>query len=123
MSDPTLDPAQEAIRLAYQALRTNSRNEARQFAAEAARLAPQLEDPWLILAALAEPQASIRYLNRALEINPASPRARKGMQWAVKRMRSGSDLEGAFDQAAAPICRRQRFWPRPLSRNLSLLPR
>jgi lipoprotein-anchoring transpeptidase ErfK/SrfK len=49
-------------------------------------LAPQLEDPWLILAAVASPRASMSYIKRALQINPDSPRARKGMQWALKRL-------------------------------------
>jgi lipoprotein-anchoring transpeptidase ErfK/SrfK len=39
------------------------------------------------LAALASPKASVAYLNRALEINPGSERARQGMHWAVKRLR------------------------------------
>ena len=101
MNDANPNQAQEAIRQAYQALRANNRNEARQFAAEAVRLAPQLEDPWLILAALASPQASAQYLKRALQINPASPRARKGMQWAIQRMGSGSSLEETPELAAA----------------------
>jgi lipoprotein-anchoring transpeptidase ErfK/SrfK len=49
-------------------------------------LAPQLEDPWLILAAVASPRGSVSYIQRALQINPNSPRARKGMQWALQRL-------------------------------------
>ena len=88
MTDPQFSNAQEYIRLAYQALRTNNRDQARQYAMQAAEIAPKLEDPWLILGAISEPQAAVGYLNRALEINPASVRARKGMQWAVQRLRS-----------------------------------
>ncbi|GIV63283.1 MAG: hypothetical protein KatS3mg045_0622 [Bellilinea sp.] len=72
---------------ARRALRQGDRSAARRLAAEAARLQPNLEEAWLILAALAEPQASIQYLTRALQINPASQRARRGMHWAVQRLR------------------------------------
>ena len=60
---------------------------ARRFAQQAAKLAPDLEEPWLLLAALATPEASLEYLNRALEINPESKRARQGMHWAIQRLR------------------------------------
>jgi lipoprotein-anchoring transpeptidase ErfK/SrfK len=45
-----------------------------------------LEDPWLILAAVASPRASVPFIQRALQINPDSLRARKGMQWALQRL-------------------------------------
>ncbi len=96
MTDPQFSDAQEYIRLAYQALRTNNREQARQYAVQAAEFAPHLEDPWLILGAISEPQAAVGYLKRALEINPSSARARKGMQWAVQRLRA------APGQPAAP---------------------
>ena len=94
MSQETNVQAQNLIRQAYQALRQGNRSEARQRAVEAARLAPNLEDPWLILAALANPTAAVAYLNKALEINPSSPRALQGMQWATRG-------EGARSTAAA----------------------
>lgn len=68
-------------------MRANNRTEARQWAEHAAMLAPHMEDPWLILAAIASPRASLEYLQRALKINPTSPRARKGMEWATQRLR------------------------------------
>jgi hypothetical protein len=48
---------------------------------------PDMEDPWLILAAVAMPKASIAYLERALAINPHSERARKGLQWAGRKLK------------------------------------
>jgi lipoprotein-anchoring transpeptidase ErfK/SrfK len=83
MNEETNAQAQALIRQAYQALRQGNRNEARQKAVEAARLSTNLEDPWLILAALASPQAAVAYLRKALEINPSSQRALQGMQWAI----------------------------------------
>ncbi len=70
------------------ALRNHDNTQARQFAIQAAHLDPNLEEPWLILAALSGPDASIVFLKRALEVNPASVRARKGMHWAIQRQRS-----------------------------------
>lgn len=76
-----------AVQKAREALRNNNRTEARQWAERAASLAPQMEDPWLILAAVASPRASVEYIQQALKINPNSPRARKGMEWAMQRLR------------------------------------
>ncbi len=81
-------PAQENLQLAWQAMRRKDRAAARRYATEAARLDSTLEEPWLILAALATPEASVQYLQRALEINPASSQARKGMHWAAQRLRA-----------------------------------
>ena len=78
--------AQKAIQNAREALRDGDRKAARHWAEQAAKLAPQLEDPWLILASVASPRASVAFIERALQINPDSPRARKGMQWALKRL-------------------------------------
>ena len=85
---PEPDSAQPAIREAYRALRRGDRRAARRWAEQAAGLAPESEEPWLLLAALGSPRASLDYLERALEINPRSPRARKGMHWTVKRLRA-----------------------------------
>ena len=78
--------AQKALKNAREALRDGNRSVARRWAEHAAKLAPQLEDPWLILAAVANPRASVAFIERALQINPDSPRARKGMQWALQRL-------------------------------------
>jgi len=78
--------AQKALQNAREALRSGDRSAARQWAEQAAKLAPQLEDPWLILASVASPRASVSFIERALEINPDSPRAHKGMKWAMARL-------------------------------------
>jgi lipoprotein-anchoring transpeptidase ErfK/SrfK len=80
--------AEQAVNLARQALQRGDRHIARHYATRAAALNPQLEDAWLFLAAVASPHASLAYLQRALEINPASQRARMGMHWAVQRLRA-----------------------------------
>jgi lipoprotein-anchoring transpeptidase ErfK/SrfK len=81
-----LAQAQKAIQNAREALRDGNRGAARRWAEQAVKLAPHLEDPWLILASVASPKASVAFIERALQVNPESPRARKGMQWALKRL-------------------------------------
>lgn len=68
---------------------------ARRLAWKAVKLAPDQEQPWLFLASLSSPQASIVYLRKALEINPQSQAARRGMRWAADRLRK-------LDAAARP---------------------
>ena len=86
--NPPVDPAaQQAVRQALQAMRGKDHREARRWAEQAIRLDPKLEDAWLVLAAVASPEASLFYLNKALEANPNSQRARKAMHWAAGRLR------------------------------------
>ncbi len=82
-----LAEARLAVRNAREALENNDRTQARKWAEHAARLAPKMEDPWLILAAVASPRASLEYIRTALKLNPNSTRARRGMQWAMQRLR------------------------------------
>lgn len=93
-------PANQALRLAKQAIREGRRGEAFQHAKRASELAPGLEEPWLILGALATPVESVYYLRKALAINPISEPARKGMHWAVQRMRAQTGELPAGGQSA-----------------------
>lgn len=81
------DKVQFAVNQALEAYRKGYRIEARRWAEKAVALSPDQETPWLVLASLGSPRASIDYILRALEINPNSKRARKGMHWAVQRYR------------------------------------
>jgi len=85
--------AQQCIHDAREALRNGDRSVARRWAEQAAVLAPQLEDPWLLLAAVSNPRASVAFIERALKINPDSLRAQKGMQWAVNRLQENPPQE------------------------------
>ncbi len=67
-------------------MKKGERIEARQYVVRALKIDSQSEDAWLILAAVASPEASVAYLQRALRINPESIRAQKGMKWAVERL-------------------------------------
>jgi len=91
--------AVSAIQKARLALQHGDRRLARRYAEQAVVLAPNQEDPWLLLAALASPRASLDYLQRALQVNPASQRARKGMQWALERLQAA---QGAPEPSLPP---------------------
>jgi len=78
--------AANALQLSQQAQLKGDRRAARRYAEEAVRQAPDWEDPWLMLAALAEPRASVAYIEQALKINPQSEPARQAMLWAVARL-------------------------------------
>jgi len=80
--------ARQSLLEAKSALRAGNRSEALRQALLASEIDPGLEEPWLILGALAEPAESVGYLRKALEINPSSEAARKGMHWAVQRLRT-----------------------------------
>jgi len=82
-----------ALNQAQNALNRGDRHASRRWAEQAAALAPDREEPWLFLAALASPRASVAYLQKALELNPNSRHARKGMHWAIKRFRKTQILE------------------------------
>ena len=82
------DPIRFALQQAQAALRRGDLPDARHWAEQAVSLAPDQEAPWLMMAAVASPRASIAYLQRALEINPHSQRALQGLEWAKKRYES-----------------------------------
>src|ERR1700690_3137492 len=82
----SFNEARLAVQKAREALRNNDRSAARQLAEQAAALAPQMEDPWLILASVATPRASLDYVQKALKLDPNSPRAQRAMQWAMQRL-------------------------------------
>ena len=87
---------QEYLQLSIAALHNGNRVAARRWAQKAVQHTPDTEAAWLILASLAEPRASIQYLEKALEINPASQRARSGLVWAKKRLREAQELTSSL---------------------------
>ena len=78
----------EYLEQAQKAMQSGDVETARRLAALAARLAPEYEEVWLLMAALASPRGSLAYLHRALKINPRSERARKGLLWAEPRLQA-----------------------------------
>lgn len=86
MSDPIQLQVKLALVNARAALQNNNKMEARRWASHAAKLDANCEEAWLILGAVSSPAASLAFIQRALEIDPHSERAIKGMQWALKRL-------------------------------------
>ncbi len=70
---PDPESARKTLLNAQQAMQRGDRQAARGWAEQAVALAPDFEEPWLFLAALASPRDSVKYLERALKINPAQP--------------------------------------------------
>lgn len=79
--------ARELIAKAREALGRGDNETARDLGEQAALLAPDMEDAWLVLVASdANPEDALAYAKKALELNPQSIRARKGLQWAEGRL-------------------------------------
>lgn len=76
----------QAILNAQAALQSNNFADARQWSLIASKIAPEREEPWLLLAAVSTPTESIAHLQRALSINPQSEKATRGMKWALDRL-------------------------------------
>ena len=86
MNPQDLSLFKQAILNAQSALQRKDYFEAEQWALNASQIAPEREEPWLLLAAVSEPAKSIAHLQRALRINPTSERAARGMRWALSRL-------------------------------------
>ncbi len=102
---PNLD-VKQALRQAWLAMQCGDRREARRWAEKAASLAPDREEPWLMLAALSSPRASLAYFDQVLAINPDSQPAREGRHWAIARLRKNipnSVRKQRFPQPGGPI--------------------
>lgn len=90
MNSSLPESAFKVLNQAKDALNRGELHRARQLAFKAVKLAPDYEEPWLYLASVSSPEASIVYLKKALEINPSSKQAKKGMRWAIQRFRSSA---------------------------------
>lgn len=101
--DPNQLAAFKILEQAQQALKSGNKTSARQMAEEAARLAPDMEEPWLLMAALSSPRESLVHLEKALKINPNSERARKGMAWAQKRLQEELYARPAAVEPSVPV--------------------
>ena len=111
------DQFEQNIQRAHEALARGDRLQARRWAERAVSISPDREEGWLILAACASTKASIAYLNRALEINPQSRDARKGMHWAIQKLRSSPQQETIPTQrqiVVQPISSHEMIATRPV---------
>ncbi len=86
--NPKFIEARELVLKAREALRHGDKPSAWKMGEQAALLAPDMEDVWLILAASdSDPREALAYAQKALEINPSSTRANKAVEWATNQMK------------------------------------
>lgn len=76
----------QALAQARLNLKLGISSETRYWAHRALAICPECEDPWLLLAAVGSPRASLDYLEEALRIHPGSRRAQQGIIWARNRL-------------------------------------
>ena len=97
-----------AVQVALKELRHGKKQAARSWAQHAVEMAPGLEEAWLVLAAVAEPRASLEYIKKALEINPDSQRARQGLSDVQQRLEKISQVEPAqTPHPSAPVLKKR----------------
>ena len=101
--NPNQIAAFKILEQAQQALKSGDKNTAHQLAEQASDLAPELEQVWLLMAALAAPRESVGYLEMALQINPNSERAKKGLAWAQDRIKREQPSETFSQVIAEPV--------------------
>jgi lipoprotein-anchoring transpeptidase ErfK/SrfK len=86
--------AGEHVAKAREALRLGDKATARQLGEQAALLAPEMEDAWLVLAASdPDPQDALAYARKALQLNPQSTRARRAVEWTSGRLKEVEALK------------------------------
>ena len=79
--------AREFIIKARESLRRGDKTTAWQLGEQAALLAPDMADAWLVLAASdPDPQEALAYARKALELEPQSTRAQRAVEWAEGRV-------------------------------------
>jgi lipoprotein-anchoring transpeptidase ErfK/SrfK len=118
--------AREFIAKAREALKGGDKETARDLGEKAALLAPDMEDAWLVLtAADSNPEDALAYAQKALELNPASVRARKGVEWAMAKLKqaqagniSGLGTESVYSEAPVPqpVKREAKKSPPPIEK-------
>lgn len=80
--------ARENVAKARAALRRGDQDTARDLGEKAVLLVPEMEDAWLVLvAADSNPEDALAYAQKALQLKPDSPRARKAVEWAMKQLK------------------------------------
>jgi lipoprotein-anchoring transpeptidase ErfK/SrfK len=95
--------ARELLLKARESLRRGDKTSARQLGERAARLAPQMEDVWLVLAASdPDPQDALAYAQKALRINPQSTRAQRAVEWATGRLKQVEALKALTPVSPLP---------------------
>lgn len=100
--NPDYNEAHEYVIKAREALRRGDKETARDLGEKAVLMQPEMEDAWLVLvAADPNPEDALAYAQKALELRPESPRARKAVEWAVDQVRKAKAANPA--PVAVPV--------------------
>ncbi|HSJ88497.1 MAG TPA: L,D-transpeptidase family protein [Anaerolineales bacterium] len=92
--DPHFIEARELIVKAREAMRRGDKASAWKMGEQAALLAPDMENAWLILAASdPDPDEALAYAQKALQINPSSARAHKAVEWANDKLKQAASAD------------------------------
>jgi lipoprotein-anchoring transpeptidase ErfK/SrfK len=103
MNDLNIE-VRELIGKAREALRRGDKGTARELGERAIRLAPQLEDAWLILAASdPNPQNALAHARKAQQIDPHSGRAQRAVEWASRRLHGTATPAVAAQTVPPPV--------------------
>lgn len=108
--------AREYVIEAREALKRRDVEAARELAEQAALLAPDMEEAWLLLAA-SDPnrEEALAYAQKALELNPESPRARGAVDWALGRLKHAQALQSPSESVVSqPVPAAPTAAPAPL---------
>ena len=100
--------AQLLIQAAMQALKKGDRLRARRYAEQATVLAPQIEQPWLILGYLADSPSAQYYLERALQVDPTSQQALAALAWLKEKSVQKTEPAGLKIPGTSTIAERRQ---------------
>lgn len=86
----SFDEAKHLIIAAKEALRQGDRVTAKRLARNAIGLEPNNLDGLLILGGLSDPQSSIIFVQRALDVDPENPHTQEALRWATERLKQST---------------------------------
>lgn len=115
------DKAFSVIQGSLAAIRRGDKETARHLAIEASSLAPEMEQPWLILAALAEISESLVFIEKALLINPDSIPAKHALEWVNRKLQDQTgkpDLQPGDRKSSASLDEKTDPQRVPISRDI-----
>lgn len=88
------DDFNEALNNAISAYKRGDYFNARKWSMQAVLKKPGVETGWILLAAVSPPDQAVKFLTKAISINPANAQARKGLHWAVQKIRNNPLIIG-----------------------------
>ena len=80
------EQAHKAIQAAKAALARGDRDAAYRLSRAAVEWAPDWAASWLMLAAVSDPAQGLKYVARALQLEPQSKAARQAIPWMIRRI-------------------------------------